>query len=166
MKGFILSLLIYPAEKLQGSRFRRSSKGKHRHIRLLAVAIDFINDDIFNINIGFHFTGAKRLGNRRHVLAGGRRMRFVNDYRKVLILQAFDAIHDIRELLNRRCDNLRVTAKRIGKVSRVALVVHNTDKAFLVLNTKYRLLQLSVDYYAVSTDDDIIKDNLVVCIMQ
>ena len=166
MKGFILSLLIYPAEKLQSSRFRRSGKGKHRHIRLLAIAIDFINDDIFNINVGFHFTGAKRLRNRCHVLAGGRRMRFVDDYGKVLIFQAFDAIHDIRELLNRRCNNLRVTAKRIVKVSRIALVVHNTDKAFLMLNTKHCLLQLSVDYYAISTDDDVIKDNLIICTMQ
>ena len=70
-------------------------------------------------------------------------MRFVNDYGKVLILQAFDAIHDIGELLNRRSNNLGVTAKRIGKVGRIALVVHNTDKAILMLNTKYRLLKLS-----------------------
>lgn len=59
MKGFILALLIYPAEKLQSSRFRRSGKGKHRHIRLLAIALDFISNNIFNVNIGFHFTGAK-----------------------------------------------------------------------------------------------------------
>ena len=166
MKGFILSLLIYPAEKLQSSRFRRSGKGKHRHIRLLAVALDFIGNNIFNINICFHFTGAKRFRNRCHVLAGGRRMRFVDNYRKMLILQTFDAIHDVRELLNRRSNNLGVTAKRIGKVSRIALIIHNANKAFLVLNTKHCLLQLSVDYYAVSTDDDIIKDNLIVCTMQ
>ena len=93
-------------------------------------------------------------------------MRFVDDYGKMLILQAFDAIDDIRELLNRRSNNLGVTAKRIGKVGRIALVVHNADKAFLVLNTKHCLLQLSVDYYAVSTNDDVIKDNLIVCTMQ
>ena len=93
-------------------------------------------------------------------------MRFVDDYRKMLILQAFDAIHDIRELLNRRSNNLGVTAKRIGKVSRIALVVHHADKAFLMFNAKHCLLQLSVDYYAVSTDDDVIKDNLVICTMQ
>ena len=93
-------------------------------------------------------------------------MRFVDDYRKMLILQTFDAIHDVRELLNRRCNNLRVTAKRIGKVGRITLVVHNADKTFLVLNTKHCLLQLSVDYYAVSADNDVIKDNLVVCTMQ
>lgn len=93
-------------------------------------------------------------------------MRFVDYYGKMLILQAFDAIHDIRELLNRRCNNLRVTAKRICKVGRIALVIHHADKAFLMLNTKHCLLQLSVDYYAVSTDNDVIKDNLVICTMQ
>ena len=79
-------------------------------------------------------------------------MRFVDDYRKMLILQAFNAIHDIRELLNSRCNNLGVTAKRICKVGRIALVIHNADKAFFVLNAKHCLLQLSVDYYAVGTD--------------
>ena len=93
-------------------------------------------------------------------------MRFVDNHGKGLVFQISHRVHDIREFLYRRSDNLDIALKRESKVCRRTFIVHNLDKPCLMFDTAHRVLQLPVHHHAVGADDDIIKNNLVLFIVK
>ena len=93
-------------------------------------------------------------------------MCFVDNDSKALILQALNAVYDIWELLNRGCDDLRIAVKGDSEIGRVALFVHNTDKPRLMLHTHDRFLKLPVNNNSVGHYDNIVKNDLVVSIVE
>ena len=101
-----------------------------------------------------------------HILTGSRRMRFVNDNCKTLLLQSSYAIDDIGELLNGGSDNFRITVQRNCKVRRIALIIHYANQTSLVLHAHNGFLQLTVNNHTVCNDDDIIENNFIVSIVQ
>ena len=165
MECLTLPLGVQATEQLNGSRLRCCGKGKHGHIGLLAVALDFIGDHILHISFDL-FAGAEGHGNSRHILTGGGGMRLINDDCETLIFQSLHAVHDIRELLNGSCDNFGVSVQCNRKVSGVALIVHHTNKTGFMLHAHDSFLQLAVNNHTVGNDDDIIENNLIVGIMQ
>ena len=93
-------------------------------------------------------------------------MSLINNNRKAFILQALNAVHNIRELLDRCCNDLRIAVEGDSEVGRIALFVHHTDKPRLMLHTHDRFLKLSVNNHSVGHDDNIIENDLVVSIME
>ena len=61
-------------------------------------------------------------------------MCLIDNNRKTLVFQPCNAVHDIREFLDRGGDDFRIAVQCNGKVGRVALIVHNTDKSCFVLH--------------------------------
>ena len=93
-------------------------------------------------------------------------MGFVDDHGKMLLLQVMDGVDDIRELLNRRGDDLRIALQGPGQVLRVACIVHDANQASLVFQAPDSVLQLPVDDDAVRDDDDIIEDDVIVGVVE
>lgn len=93
-------------------------------------------------------------------------LRLVNDYGEALVLQSGDIVYDIRELLNRSRYNFCIAVQGNRQVRRIALVIHNTDEPCLVLHTHNGLLELSVSDHTVSDDDNVVKYDSVVGIVQ
>ena len=165
MECLTLAPGVQATEQLNGGRLRRCGKGKHRHIGLLAVALDFIGDHIFHICFDL-FARTEGHGNSRHIFTSGGGMCLVNDDCKTLIFQPLHAVNDIRELLNGGSDNFGIAIQCYCQVSGVALIVHHANKTGLMLHTHDGFLQLAVNNHAVGNDDDIIENNLIVGIMQ
>ena len=150
---------------MNGSGLRCGGKSKHRNIGLLAVALDFIRDHIFHICIDL-FTGAKGHGHCCHVFASSGRMGFIDNHSKPLIFQILYTIHDIGELLNGSCNDFGVAIQCNRQISRITLVVHHADETGLVLHAHDGFLQLAIHHHAVGHNDDIVKDDFVVSVMQ
>ena len=93
-------------------------------------------------------------------------MSFINNNCKIFILQAANAIYYIGKLLDSGGYNLGITSQRLGKVSRITLVIHYTDEPSLMFDTHNCLLQLPVNYYTVSADNGVIKDDFIICVMK
>ena len=93
-------------------------------------------------------------------------MSLINNNRKAFILQALNAVHNIRELLDRCCNDLRIAVEGDSEVGRIALFVHHTDKPRLMLHTHDRFLKLSVNNYSICHYDNIVENDLVVGIME
>ena len=93
-------------------------------------------------------------------------MRFVDNHGKGLIFQVLYRVHDVREFLYRRADNLDIALKRESKVCRRTFIVHNLDKPCLMFDTAHRVLQLPVHHHAVGADDDIIKHCFIIFIVK
>ena len=164
MEGFFLPFRVQSAEQVESGRFRCCGKGKHRNVLLFAVATDFVRNHILRIDnalFKIHFARAERHRDCRHILAGCGRMRFVDNHGKGLVFQILDCVHDIREFLYRRADNLDIALKRKSKVCRRTFIVHYLNKSRLVFDTAHRVLQLPVHHHAVGADDDIIENNFV-----
>ena len=167
MECLTLAVRIDPSEQLQCGRLRCCGKREHRHIGLFAIASDLVGDYIFGIRFGdFHFTRTERHRHCRHIFARCGRMCFVDDYGKTLILQARNILHDVRELLNSGRYNLCVAVQGNSQISRIALVIHHADQTGLVLQSEDCFLQLTVNHDTVSYDDNIVEDDLVICIMK
>ena len=165
MKRFTLPLGIQSAKELDRGGLWRSSKREHRHIGLLAVAPDFIGDHVLHIPLHL-FTGAEGHGHRSHILTGGGRMGFINNHSKPLIFQVLYTVHDIGELLNGSCNNFGIAIQCNRQISRVTLIVHHADETGLVLHAHDGFLQLAIHHHAVSHNDDVVKDDLVISVMQ
>ena len=93
-------------------------------------------------------------------------MCFVDNHGEGLVFQVLYRVHDIREFLYRRADNLDIALKRESKVCRRTFIVHNLDKPRLVFDTAHRVLQLPVHHHAVGADDDIIKNDFVLFVVK
>ena len=93
-------------------------------------------------------------------------MCLIDDNGESLAFQPCNAVHYVREFLNRGRNNLCVAIQGNGKVGRVALIVHNTDKSCFVLHAHNGFLQLTVNYDSVGDNYDIVKDNFIICIVQ
>ena len=93
-------------------------------------------------------------------------MRLVNDDGKPLVLQISYTINDIWEFLNRCCNNLCVAIQRNRQVRGHTLIIHHTDESRLVFHTHDGFLQLPIYNNSVCNNNNIVKDNLVVGIMQ
>ena len=93
-------------------------------------------------------------------------MCLIDNNRKTLVFQPCNAIHDIREFLDCGGDDFCIAVQCNGKVGRVALIVHNTDKPRFMLHTHNSFLQLTVNYDSVGDNHDIVKDNFIICIVQ
>ena len=165
MECFSLSMLIQASKQLNCRRFRCCCECKNRYIGLLTVSLDFTGNHVFNICLSL-VTRTKRHCNCCHIFTSGRRMRLINDYSKALIFKSLYAIHDIRELLYCRCNDLCITVQCNRKVSRVALIIHNTNQSSLMLHSHDCFLELAVNNNSVSYNDNIIKDNFVLCVMK
>ena len=165
MECFTLSLGVQPTEQLNGRRLRCGSESKHGHVGLFAVSADLVCNHIFHIG-GFLLTGTKRLCDRCHVLTCGGGMCLIDNNRKTLVFQPCNAIHDIREFLDCGGDDFCIAVQCNGKVGGVAFIVHHTDKSGFVLHAHNGLLKLTVNDNTVGDDDDIIKNNFVICIVQ
>ena len=82
------------------------------------MALDFIFDSILRIGFFRTLVLPQRIFDRNHILTGRRRMGFVNDNGKglvVLVLRQLPEIH-IEELLNRGDNDFIVAFQCIGKV--------------------------------------------------
>ena len=93
-------------------------------------------------------------------------MGFVDNDSESFILQAANAIYYVGELLDSGSDNLGVTSQSLSKVGRITLVIHYTDESRLVFDSHNCLLQLPIHYYTISTDNCVIKDNFIICVMK
>ena len=131
---------------------------------MLAVLADLIRKHVLNIHL-IRVARAQCLGDSGHVFAGGGRVGLVDDDGEALVFKPADGVNDVGELLDRGGNDLRVTHQRFGKVSRGGLVTHYLDEARLVLQAHHGLLQLSVDDDTVGHDDDVVEDDLIVCVM-
>ena len=144
----------FTAKQAQRHRLGRGSKGKDRHIGGLAVALDFVLDSILRIGFFGTLVLPQRIFDRNHILAGRRRMGFVNDNGKglvVLILRQLPEIH-IEEFLNRGDNDFIVSLQRIGKVCRGLFIINSADKAALMVDTLDSVLQLAVHHNTVCND--------------
>ena len=128
MECFTLTSGVQATEELNGRRLRRSGERKHGNIGLFPVAANLVSDHIFDIKIAnFNLAGTERHGNCCHIFTGCGRMCLVDDDSESLTFEPRYAVNDIRELLYCGSDDLRVSVQRNRKVSRIALVIHNTD---------------------------------------
>ena len=169
MEGFFLPFCVQSAEQVESGRFRRGGKGKHRNVLLLAVATDFVRNHILRIDnalFKINFARAERHRDCRHIFSGGGRMCFVDNHGKRLVFQILYRVHDIREFLYRRADNLDIALKRESKVCRRTLVVHYLNKPRLMFDTAHRVLQLPVHHHAVGANNDIIKNDFVLFVVK
>ena len=165
MKCLSLPFGVQPTEQLNRCGLGRGGERKHGNIGLFAVAADLVRNHIFDI-ADFLIAGAQRHGDCRHILTGGGRMRLVDDNGESLAFQPCNAVHDVRELLNRGRNNFCVAVQGTCKVGRVAFIVHHTDKSGFVLHAHNGFLKLAVDNNAIGDDDDIIENDLIIRIMQ
>lgn len=94
------------------------------------------------------------------------RMGFINNHSKPLIFQVLYTVHDIGELLNGSCNNFGIAIQCNRQISRVTLIVHHADETGLVLHAHDGFLQLAIHHHAVGHNDDIVKDDFVVRVMQ
>ena len=96
--------------------------------------------------------------------------RYVDDFYYVVseedLPQAKRDIEAIRKFLNGGSNDLGITFQRDCEVGRGTFIIHYTNQARLMLHPRNRRLKLSVDDYAVGNDNNIIKNNLIVFIMQ
>ena len=165
VESLALAFGVQSAKELDGGGFWRSGECKHRDVRLLAVALDFIGDHVLHIAFD-RLTSAQSHRHRSHVFTGGGRMGFVDDNGKTLVLQTLYAIHNIGKLLNGGSDDFCVAVQCNRQVGGVALVIHDPDQTGLVLHTHDGLLELAVNHHTVSHNDDIIENDFIVRIMQ
>lgn len=165
VKCLSLPFGVQSTEQLNRCRLGRGGERKHGDVGLFAVAANFVRDHILDIT-DFLIAGAQRHGDCRHILTGGGRVCLVNDNGEPLAFQPCNAVHDVRELLNRGCNNFCVAVQGTCKVCRVAFIVHHTDKSGFVLHAHNGFLKLPVNDNTVGDDDDIIKNNFVVRIVQ
>ena len=93
-------------------------------------------------------------------------MGLVDDDGEMLLLQALYAVHDKGKLLDGGGDDFCVAVQRNRKVSRIALIIHHTDEASLVLHAHDGLLELPVYNNTVGDDDHVVKDDFVVSIVE
>ena len=93
-------------------------------------------------------------------------MGFVDDNGKPLFLQAGNAVHDVRELLNCGRYNFRIAVQRNGKIGRIAFIIHDADKPGFMLHAHDGFLKLTVHHDSVGDNHDIVKDDLIVRIMK
>ena len=93
-------------------------------------------------------------------------MCFIDNHGKRLVFQILYRVHDIREFLYRRADNLDIALKRESKVCRRTFIVHHLDKSCLVFDSAHRVLQLPVHHNAVGADDDIIENDFVLFVVK
>ena len=166
--GMSVCINTFTAKQAQRHRLGRGSKGKDRHIGGLAVALDFIFDSILRIGFFGAIILPQCIFDRNHILAGRRRMGFVNDNGEglvVLILRQLPEIH-IEELLNRGDNDFVVAFQCIGKVGRGLFVINGADKAALVVDTLDCVLQLAVYHNTVCNDQNAVIDNMVLSIVQ
>ena len=165
MECLTLTFCVQATEQLNGRRLRCGSESKHGHVGLFTVSTDFIRNHIFHIG-SFLLSGTKRLCDCRHILTSSGRVCLVNDNGEPLAFQPCNAVHDVREFLNRSSNNLRIAVQGNRKVGGVAFIVHHTDKSGFVLHAHNGFLKLPVNDNTVGDDDDIIKNNFVVRIVQ
>ena len=93
-------------------------------------------------------------------------MCLVNNDSKPLILKIRHTVHNIWKLLNRRSNDLCIAVQSNGKVSRYTLVIHHTNQTSLMLHAHDGFLKLPIYNNSVCNNNNIVKDNLVVGIMQ
>ena len=165
VKRLSLSLGVQSTEQLNRCGLGCSGERKHGNIGLFAVATDLVRNHVFDIAV-FLLAGAQRHGDRRHIFTGSRRMCLVDNNGEPLVFQPRNAIHDVWEFLNRSSNNLRIAVQGNCKVGGVAFIVHHTDKSGFVLHAHNGLLKLTVNDNTVGDDDDIIKNNFIICIVQ
>ena len=165
MECLVMALGVQPAEQAQRFGLGCRRERKNADIGLFAGTLDLVVDQIICVGI-FLIAGAKRLGNCLHILPCGGAVGLIDDDGKVLVSQSGNCIHDVRELLDRCRNDLGVVRQLVGQVRRSALVVHHTDESSLVIHSKDRPLQLTVDNDAVCYNDDVVEDDLVIGIMQ
>ena len=166
--GMSVCINAFTTKQAQCHRLGRSSKGKDRYIGCLAVALDFIFDSILRIGFFGTLVLPQRVFDRNHILAGRRRMGFVNDNGKglvVLILRQLPEIH-IEEFLNRGDNDFVVAFQCIGKVGRGLFVINGADKSTLMVDTLDCVLQLAVYHHTVCNDQNAVIDNMVLGIVQ
>ena len=165
MECLTLPFGVQPTEQLNRCRLGCGGERKHGNIGLLAVAANFVRNHVFDI-ADFLVAGAQRHGDCRHILTCSGRVRLVDDNGESLSFQPCNTIHDVREFLNRGCNDLCIAVQGNCKVSGVAFIIHHTDKSGFVLHAHNGFLKLPVNDNTVGDDDDIIKNNFVIRIMQ
>ena len=165
MEGLTLALAIQPPKQHDRGWFGCSGEREDGYVGLLTVTADLIGNHVFRIR-EFLLASAKRLRNCCHVLTGGRGMRLVDDDREGLVLQAFHAVHDIGELLNGRGDDFCIAVQRHGQIRRVAFIVHHANQARFMFHAHDGFLQLPVNDHSVCDDNHVIKDDLIVSVVQ
>ena len=132
---------------------------------MFSVAANLVGDHVLNI-ADFLLTGAKRHRNCSHILSGGRGVRLIYNDCKTLTFQSGYTVHYVWKFLNSCGYDLRIAVQCNRKVCRITLLVHNTDKTCLVFHTNDSFLELPVNHNTVGNDDYIVKDDLIVGIMQ
>ena len=134
-----LTFSVHFSEQLQCSGLWGSCESEHGDIGLFAVAGNLVNNDVFSINscfrINIHLALAQGHGDSSHILAGSRRMCFVNNNCETLLFKASDIINNVRELLDSGCDNFCISLQRQCKICGCTLIIHHTDQTSLVLHT-------------------------------
>ena len=165
MECLTLTFCVQATEQLNGRRLRCGSESKHGHVGLFTVSTDFIRNHIFHIG-SFLLSGTKRLCDRCHVLTCGGGMCLIDNNRKTLVFQPCNAVHDIREFLNRGCNDFSIAVQSNRKVSGVAFIVHHTDKSSFVLHAHNSPLELTINHNTIGHDHNIVKNNLIICIVQ
>ena len=111
MESLILPIRIQTPKQTQRLRLWCRSKSKHTNIQLFARLFNLIVNQIVCVLI-LLITGSQCLCYCLHILTRSRRMCFVNNHCKPLILQICHCINDIRELLNSCSNDLRTSLDR------------------------------------------------------
>ena len=93
-------------------------------------------------------------------------MCLIDNNRKTLVFQPCNAVRDIREFLNRGCNDFSIAVQSNRKVSGVAFIVHHTDKSSFVLHAHNSPLELTINHNTIGHDHNIVKNNLIICIVQ
>ena len=165
MKRLTLPFGVQSTKQLNRCGLGGGGESEHGNIRLFAISADFTRNHIFHID-AFLFSCTQRLCDRCHVLTCRGGMCLIDNNRKMLVFQPGNTVYNIREFLNCSGDDFRIAVQSNGKVCRVTLIVHDTDKPRFMLHAHNRFLQLTINHNSVSDDHDIVKDNFVVCIVQ
>ena len=165
MKRLTLPFGVQSTEQLNRCGLGGGGESEHGNIRLFAVSADFIRNHIFHID-AFLFSCTQRLCDRCHVLTCRGGMCLIDNNRKTLVFQPGNTVYNIREFLNCSGDDFRIAVQSNGKVCRVTLIVHDTDKPCFMLHAHNRFLQLTINHNSISDDHNIVKDDFIIRIVQ
>ena len=84
----------------------------------------------------------------------------------MLVIDSLNGIDDIEEFLNSSSDDFGVMGQLICQIRRGAGIIHHPDQPRFVIHTQNCFLELPINNHAVSHDDDVIKNDLVVRVME
>ena len=165
MKCLFLSLCILSSEKLYCCRLWRCCKSKHGNIRLFSLFGNLVNNHIFRIIYQF-ISISERHCHRCHILTCSGRMSLIYNNCKLFIFQPPYTVNNVREFLYCSGDNFRISLNRKRKVIGITPFIHHTNHPCLMFNSHYCLLELPVHHYPVRTNNNIIKYDFILLIMQ